>query len=90
MLTALPPNAVTAIEDDRPIVIGRIDRPDFYVMAHEAKNRGDDWLADDLLKLSAYQLGVAWEPGDVFTTDWDLNIEAIDEAWGKAQGGHGD
>lgn len=89
MLTALPPKAVTAIEDDRPIVVGQVAELDFYLQAHEAKNRGYHARAVCLLCLSARNLGLTWTSfGDV-CLDWDFNLEAIDEAWGKAQGGHG-
>ncbi len=89
MLTALPPKAVTAIEDDRPIVVGRVAEPDYYVLAHEWLNRGYVHQAHVLLTMAAIQLGLRTVEGMSSEDYWDLNIEAIDEAWGKAQGGHG-
>lgn len=86
MLTALPPKTKTAIEDDRPIVIGRFPKPDYYVLAHEAKCRGDHTRAVTLLAMAARDLDVPMLIcGDVLH-DWDNHIAAVDRAWGKKQG----
>lgn len=83
MLTALPPSSKTAIEDDRPIVMGLVKIPDYYVLAHEAKSRGDHSRAATLLAMAARDLGVdVFITGDVLI-DWDCHIEAVDRAWGK-------
>jgi hypothetical protein len=85
MLTALPPETKTAIEDDRPITIGRIDQPDYYVLAHEAKNRGDHSRAVTLLAMAARDLGVeVFVFGDVLL-DWESHIDAVDRAWAERQ-----
>lgn len=89
MLTALPPKTKTAIEDDRPITIGRIQEPDYYVLAHEAKNRGFHVQAAGLLLFAARQLDIYFYFSETALDEWDLNIEVIDEAWGKARGGNG-
>lgn len=85
MLTALPPETKTAIDGDRPIVIGRIDQPDYYVLAREAKNRGDHSRAVTLLAMAARDLGVeVFVFGDVLL-DWESHIEAVDRAWAERQ-----
>lgn len=85
MLTALPPEMPVATEDDRPIVIGRVERPDYYVLAHEAKNRGDHSLASTLLMLAADALDVPIFPFGDSLVDWESHIEAVDRAWGERQ-----
>ena len=85
MLTALPPSSKTAIEDDRPIVMGRVDRPDFYVLAHEARNLGRNLQSVYLLRAAAADLDIYYGFGESYLDEWDLNIEAIDKAWGEKQ-----
>lgn len=78
-----PTKPVAASPDDRPIVVGRFDQPDYYVLAHEAKSRGDHSRAVTLLAMAARDLGVdVFITGDVLI-DWDCHIEAVDRAWGK-------
>ena len=89
MLTALPPKTATAIEDDRPIVVGRVAEMDFYLMAHEAKNQGYHTRAVMHLMVAAVLLNVPYVSSEGPLSDWDLNIRVIDEAWGRAQKRHG-
>ena len=80
-----PTKPVAASPDDRPIVIGRVSQPDYYVLAHEAKSRGDHSRAVTLLAMAARDLGVeVFVFGDVLL-DWDNHIEAVDRAWGEKQ-----
>lgn len=85
MLTALPPSNAVALEDDRPIVLGRIDQPDYYVLAHEAKNRGCHLDAATLLRFAAQQLNIHYGFYGDPHVEWDLHVEVIDRAWGERQ-----
>lgn len=81
-----PTKPVAASPDDRPIVVGRVEMPDFYVLAHEAKNRGCHLDAALFLRLAAQQLSIYYGiEADPFR-EWDWHIEAIDKAWGEKHG----
>lgn len=79
----LPTKPVAASPDDRPIVVGRVERPDFYVLAHEARNLGRHLHSVYLLRVAAAQLDIYYGFGESHLDEWDLNIEAVDRAWGK-------
>lgn len=81
MLTALPPGKPVATEGDRPIVVGRVGELDFYLLAHEAKNRGYHMRAVVFLRLAAADMGVDWAGVSDPHLDWMLNLEPVDEAW---------
>lgn len=83
MLTALPPEKPVAAEGDRPFVIGRVANPDYYVLAHEAKSRGEHSRAMTLLMMAGQDLDVPmFLFGDPYS-DWRNHIDAIDKAWGE-------
>jgi hypothetical protein len=86
MLTALPPSRVTAIEDDRPIVIGRVGELDFYLLAHEAKNQGYHCRAHLHLIAAAALLGIPYLESEGPLSGWELNVRRVDEAWAKRRG----
>jgi hypothetical protein len=81
MLTALPPEMPVATEGDRPIVVGQVHELDFYLQAHEAKNRGYHDRAVVLLTLAGLTFGIDLVRTGNSRFDWDNNLEAVDRAW---------
>jgi hypothetical protein len=81
MLTALPPEKPVAAEDKPPFIVGQVHELDFYLQAHEAKNRGYHERASILLVLAGYAYGVNVVSTGEFQSDWDNNLEAVDRAW---------
>ena len=83
MLTALPPEKPVAAEGDRPTFFGHVHELDFYLQAHEAKNRGYHLRAVVLLKLAAAIFDVEWVSSGVAELDWETNLAAVDNAWAE-------
>ena len=83
MLTALPPEKPVAAEGDRPTFFGHVHELDFYLQAHEAKNRGYHSRAAVLLGLAAVALDVPWVSSSHPYLDWEMNLAAVDKAWAE-------
>ncbi|OCQ94857.1 hypothetical protein AMR42_12550 [Limnothrix sp. PR1529] len=83
MLTALPPEKPVAAEGDRPPIIGHVHELDFYLQAHEAKNRGYHSRAVCLLCLAARNFGLEWTSLGHVLLDWDYNLPNVDKAWAE-------
>ena len=86
MLTALPPEKPVAAEGDRPIVVGRVGELDFYLLAHEDKNRGYHFRAHLHLMTAAAMMNIPYLESEGPLSGWELNVRRVDEAWAKRQG----